>query len=203
MNCRNPSSTCTGVWNDIPKGIPPRGFYYREAPIKVLAVAKNPGHPLLGEQELYRGLTGKDLFQAYRKHQEILYPNPDQVHEPSIRFHKTLFRYLSVFLEIPQDDIYLHAAHTNLVKCSTPDERAKLDPKAMAQCYSQYFKAELDLLRPRVLLALGREVEKFLISRKTDHQLPVVYIKHPSYRYRKEDEQRILTAIKRQIHSFL
>ncbi len=202
MNCANTVALCPGVWKNIASGIPPRGFFFKVAPVQLLDVAKNPGHPLKGkkdERKLYRGRTGGDLFRAYRDYQQKLYPDPGQVREPSIRFHKTLFRYISYFLDIPPTDIYLHAAHTNLVKCSTRNEQSRLKQKTMEQCYAQYFLAELDLLRPKVLLALGREVERFLVERQSDHGLPVVYIKHPSYRYRREDEARILGGIKQQI----
>ena len=156
-----------------------------------------------GEPELFRCRTGTDLFRAYRDYQERLYPDPGKVREPSTRFHRTLFRYISYFLDTPHADIYLHAAHTNLVKCSTPNEQSRLSATTMAQCYRQYFLTELDLLRPKVLLALGREVERFLLARQVDHGLPVIYIKHPAYRYRSEDEARILDDIKRQITAYL
>ena len=199
MNCANTPAVCQGVQKDIRNGIPPRGFFFKTAPVKLLVVAKNPGHTMQGESDLYKGQTGRDLFKAYRNFQENYYFNPNRIREPSTRFHKTLFRYISFFLDIPQKDIYLHIAHTNLVKCSTPDEQAKLNPKTMNECYMRYFHAELGLLRPRVLLALGREVEKFLTTRRSDHNLPVIYIKHPSYRYRREEEARILEGIKDQI----
>jgi len=194
---------CPGIWKNIPAGIPPRGFFFKVAPVKLLVVAKNPGHPLKGEVDLYRGRIGSDLFFAYRRFQKKVYPDPGKIREFSTRFHKTLFRYISYFLDIPHTDIYLHAAHTNLVKCSTRDEQARLKPKTMMECYTQYFRTELELLRPKVLLALGREVERFLIERQTDHNLPVVYIKHPSYRYRREEEKQILSDIKQQIVAHL
>jgi len=203
MNCTNTVSVCPGVWKDIASGIPPRGFYYKAAPVKLLVVAKNPGHPMKGEPELFRGRTGSELFRAYRDYQCRLYPDPGKVREPSTRFHKTLFRYISFFLDIHSSDIYLHAAHTNLVKCSTPDEQARLNAKTMERCYAEYFRVELDLLHPKVLLALGREVERFLMERQADHGLPVVYVRHPAYRYPRNDEARILGDIKRQITTHL
>jgi len=203
MNCANTPSHCPGIWKNIPAGVPPRGFFFKVAPVKLLVVAKNPGHPLKNEVGLYCGRSGRDLFLAYRQFQEKVYPDPGKIREFSTRFHKTLFRYISYFLDIPGTDIYLHAAHTNLVKCSTRDEQARLKPKTMMECYTQYFRTELELLRPKVLLALGREVERFLIERQTDHNLPVVYIKHPSYRYRREEEKQILSDIKQQIVAHL
>lgn len=203
MNCENTAALCPGIWKDIPAGVPPRGFRFQVAPVKLLVVAKNPGHPLQGETDLFRGRSGADLLRAYRRFQQDLYPDPRRVREPSTRFHATLFRYIAYFLDIPPTDIYRHAAHTNLVKCSTPDEQAKLNPKTMAQCYRQFFREELRLLRPKVLLALGREVERFLLKMQPDHALPVVYVKHPSYRYSKASEPQILGAIKQQITAHL
>jgi len=203
MNCLNTASLCPGAWKDIPAGVPPRGFFCQVAPVKLLIVAKNPGHPLLREREHYQGRSEYELYRAYQRFQENLHSTADQFREPSMRFLKTLFRYISFFLDIPNNDIYLHAAHTNLVKCSTPDERGRLDRKTMGQCYPQYLRAEIDLLRPKVLVALGREVERFLRRNRLDHGLPVIYIKHPSHRYPKEDEQQILTGIKRQILTHL
>jgi len=203
MNCGNTALQCPGIWKNISAGLPPRGFFFKVAPVKLLIVAKNPGHPLKGEVDLYRGRIGSDLFFAYRRFQKKVYPDPGKIREFSTRFHKTLFRYISYFLDIPGTDIYLHAAHTNLVKCSTRDEQARLKPKTMMECYTQYLRTELELLRPKVLLALGREVERFLIERQTDHNLPVVYIKHPSYRYRREEEKQILSDIKQQIVAHL
>lgn len=143
MNCTTSEAVCPGVWKDIARGIPPRGFFSKMAPVKLLAVAKNPGHPLEGERDRLRGRTGGDLFRAYRAFQESFYPDPGQIREPSTRFHTTLFRYLCFFVDIPRPDIYLHVAHTNLVKCSTPDEQAKLIERTTAQCYEQCFRREV------------------------------------------------------------
>jgi hypothetical protein len=56
-----------------------------------------------------------------------------------------------------------------------------------------------------VLLALGREVYNFLNEKQIKAELgkPVIYIKHPSYYYRKEQEREILEKRKAEIHKYL
>jgi hypothetical protein len=204
MNCPNTEVQCKGILKDIPGGIPPRGFLYMAAPIKILVVSKNPGHPLPGEQAKYVGKSGESLFLAYRNHQNDVYYHLHEIKDRSVIFHKNLFSYLSYFLDIENDvdTIYQYAAHTNLVKCSTVGEQDKLARSTMEECYQKYFIEELKLLQPKVLLALGHEVEKFLIKKKSQHGLPVVYIKHPSYHYSKENKDRILAEKKEEILAY-
>lgn len=203
MNCANTTVQCPGTWKDIPSGIPPRGFFFQDVPVKILVVGKNPGHPLKGETKELAGHKGRDLYVACHGMQERHYADLITIREPSTTFHTNLFRYLSYFLDVPESEIWKHAALTNLVKCSAPGERDSLDPKTKNECYTRYFVRELYVLKPKVLLALGREVEKFLRSRATGHRLPVVYIKHPSYYYRKDIEARILLSLKNEIRSVL
>jgi len=204
-SCMNCSINCSGVWIDIKNGIPPRGFYYQHSPIDILVVSKNPGHPLAGESLLFKGKTGVELFEAYRKFQKKLYNNLNDNTEQSTRFHKNLYRYLSNFLDIPNtlDKIYSYVAHTDLLKCSTYDEQKVINNKMFEVCYKKYFLKEIELLKPKILLALGREVERFLIKKKSEHNIPIIYIKHPSYYYRKEDEQKILELKKMEIRQIL
>lgn len=216
MNCTNTEKECKGILKDFSKGIPPRGFKYNKAPVKILAVSKNPGHPLKGEPEKYLGKTGISLYEAYRQHQFETFNNLDKLNDKSLVFHKNLFRYLSFFVgltknvnsfsDVPNnvDSIYEQAAHTNLVKCSTIGERDRLDKTTMNICSEKYLLNEIRLLQPKVLLALGGEVNKFLNNMKKEHELPpIIRIKHPSYFYRKDLEIEILTDIKNQIKKFL
>lgn len=202
MNCANTTAQCPGTWKDVPRGIPPRGFFFQRVPVKILVVGKNPGHPLQGETKELTGRDGRDLYVACHTMQERHYADLLAIRERSITFHTNLFRYLSYFLDVPESEIWNHAALTNLVKCSTPGERDLLDQKTMSECYSRYFVRELAVLRPQVLLALGREVEKYLRSRAAEHRLPVVYIKHPSYYYRRDAEAQILLSLKNGIRGF-
>ncbi len=205
INCQNTGLHCPGIWKDFRNGIPPRGFYFQNVPVKILIVGKNPGHPLSGESEYYVGRTGRDLLNSHRKFQEKYIPSPNSCQEPPTTFHNNLFRYLAFFLDVPEDKIFLYVARTNLLKCSTPDEQAKLRSikVTVEECYRKYFLAELRIFQPKVILALGRDVEKFLKKKAPMHKLPVIYVKHPSYPYSWEMEEIELTKIKEQISSYL
>lgn len=202
MNCNNTTQICPSTWKNFKKGIPPRGFHFESAKVELLVVGKNPGHPLKGEEKYFIGKTGKQLYNAYMKLHSIYYKDLNTFKEPSNTFHKNLFRYLSFFLDVPESKIYSKAAHTNLVKCSSRSERGKLKQLTINECYTKYFLEELTLFKPKVLLALGKEVFNFLQRRKTDFNIPIVYIKHPSYFYRKEEEQGILEDKKSEIRQY-
>lgn len=203
MNCDVPVSRCTGVWKDIPGGVPPRGFFYTTTPVSILVVAKNPGHPFVHEIEALRGKSGATLFKAFREFQTLPPPTAGDVDASSGRYHRNLQEYLAFFLDLPEKELARHVAHTNLVKCSTMGEQAKLSQAAMEECFTTYLSRELKLFRPRVLLALGREVERFLVSKVGQHGLPVIYVKHPSYYYARAKRLSILTAIKAEIAQHL
>jgi uracil-DNA glycosylase len=174
--------------------------------VKILVVSKNPGHPLKGEPEKYIDRSGNDLLDAYREHQDVTYNNLEKTKDKSLVFHKNLFRYISFFLDIPNnvDSIYENMAHTNLVKCSTIGERDRLDKTTKKICFEKYLLDEIRLLQPKVLLALGGEVATFLNRMKKEYELPpVIRIKHPSYYYRKEIEKETLLQIKDRINKCL
>ena len=66
----------------------------------------------------------------------------------------------------------------------------------MDECYKNHLVREIEFFKPRVVFALGREVEKYLKKFEKNGQFKVVYIKHPSYHYRKELRQIKIADIK-------
>ncbi|MGH8524468.1 MAG: uracil-DNA glycosylase family protein [Gammaproteobacteria bacterium] len=200
MNCPKEVGRCPGTWRDIPGGVPPRGFRDGKPGVQLLVVAKNPGHPLNGEREALSGHTGRELLTAYRAFQETFKAKGPA--EASGRFHRNLRRYLEYFLECEGPQLEAIVASTNLVKCSSPNERAPLQRRTMVECYDTYLRKEVALMRPKVVLALGNEVRDFL-NRQKDLGVPVIGIKHPSYFYRRDLEAGILAEIKRKIQQAL
>lgn len=168
-------------------------------------VGKNPGHPLPGEKNKYKGKMGFELFNEYRYHLK-LYEEINNLKDRSLIFHKNLFRYLSSIRGIKNDSktIYQYYAHTNLVKCSTIGEQDKLNKDTIEICYNKYFTKEIEFFKPKILLALGREVEKYLLKKIDDHKvLNIIYIKHPSRPMSKKLEPKILLEIKKQVDRIL
>ncbi len=91
MNCANTIAQCPGTWKDILGGIPPRGFFFQEVPVKILVVGKNPGHPLRGETKELVGREGRDLYVTCHGMQERHYADLLVKREPSTTFHANLF----------------------------------------------------------------------------------------------------------------
>lgn len=203
MNCANSQKECPGIWKNFKEGIVPRGFYFQKIPIKLLVVAKNPGHLLKKEREYYVNKNRIKLLENHFKFHKDYYSNFDDFKERSNTFHKNLFRYISSFLDLPKKEIYSQIAHTNLVKCSTKNETEKLNKKSMMACFKKYLLEEIKILKPKVILALGKEVYNFLKKYQYEFNLPIVYIKHPSYFYKKSEEKNILSKIKKEIEGYL
>lgn len=200
----------------------PRAFEFSLSPRpKLLVVAKNPGHPLdkLGECQFYVGRTGEDLFKSYLKWREHFLTTVLASKDNSLKYHKNRNRYLRFILGYsnrlePYDEysrrildtnvvredhtkVMRSVAMTNLFKCSTRNEQEKLKASDVAPCYNKFFLKEVNLFRPRAILALGNEVYNILRKLDTVRRLPpVVGIRHPSYFYAKQSEAEKLKQVK-------
>jgi uracil-DNA glycosylase family 4 len=94
------------------------------------------------------------------------------------------------------DKVYI----TNLVKCSAKGN--KVDSKYLDYCYDN-FKKELDIVKPKMIIALGTPVYSYL-----QHVLPVEYLTnlkhifHPTYwsGYHKMSKQNYADMILALIH---
>jgi|GEM_PF-2317660 len=69
---------------------------------------------------------------------------------------------------------------TNLVKCSTPDN--KIIQEQFNAC-KFHLKHEIEMLKPKIIVALGDHVYNFLISSKLFPTHNIVKIYHPAYQY--------------------
>jgi uracil-DNA glycosylase len=83
---------------------------------------------------------------------------------------------------------------TNLVKCST--DTNKIDDINMNNCFD-IFAAEIELVRPKTVVALGNQVYDYLKTRIKDAKL--VKIHHPNYylSYRRQELKDYFVEIER------
>jgi len=208
--CRNTEKQCPGIRNSNETGWIPRGFFTEDNPskIEIMGVCKNPGHLINGEAELYKNRPGIEIARIHLNFAKSTFNGLlDSIPgaRRSTTFHKNLIRYLSYFLDVPKAEVFNHAVYTNLVKCSTHGERDVLNGVTMHNCFSQHLLREINYFQPKVLIAFGREVENFLLNAKVHGRiaLPIIYVKHPSYFYKREEESYELEMIKNRIIEFI
>jgi len=203
MSCDNTHKKCPSILKDNNKGYVPRGFYfeppYFKSPRKILVVANNPGKLAKGEEKQYENKKELKLVNAHLKVQRRL--------EERSNFHKKLKgTYLPEILNLPRDKIFNHSALTNLVKCSakTGGMLAEFDP-TVEECFRKWFLEELQLLKPKVILALGKPTERFLKKKSDEMRIPsecIIYVKHPSRGgYSRESEGEELRKIKEKLEN--
>jgi hypothetical protein len=201
--CPNSARECPGVVNAPRDGCPPRGFFSAASPgsVSILVVGKNPGHLLETERSLYLGKSPPEIAAAHlafagRGLTGGLDSHPGA--SRNLRFHRNVVRYLTVLLAAPPAAVLRQVAFTNLVKCSTLGEQDRLAGRTMRECYQRHLRREIEFFGPRMLLALGREVERFLRAAQAMERapVPVLYIKHPSYNYSRATEAGILEALR-------
>ena len=183
-----------------------------------MVVAKNPGHPLNGECNYFKGKTGEDLLKAKEEFDREKYERIRATNDRSLRYHKNLRRYLRYFLGMSrkletyekyqhsycsehEKEIFQHVALTNLFKCSTANEQERIRTESFQTCYDKYLAREIRLWRPKVILALGEEVLRFL--EKQNLTVPLISVRHPSYFYRRAEERSILRGVKKELAKIL
>ena len=203
VNCPNTEKECPGIWRDIAKGVVPDGFYCETVPVDVLVVGKNTGHPDDSELKIYPGLTGDALYKRMWEKQAEHFQNGGFAASDDL-FSRKPSEYLCEILGVENKDLFSRIAFTNLVKCRTPVESGNtLDNKTVENCFETYLKREVELLKPKAILALGRDAEHFLLRKSWSIGVPVLFLKHPSRPLKKEEKQKILNGIRDEINYFI
>lgn len=111
-------------------------------------------------------------------------------------------------MKIPREEVYI----CNVLKCRPPDN-ATPNPEQVAQC-EPYLRKQLALLRPRVIIALGKTAAQTLLKndlsmarmRGTWHEyegIPLRATYHPSYLLRKPEDKRLVWDDIKEVLRFL
>ncbi|MEH2206371.1 MAG: uracil-DNA glycosylase family protein [Nostoc sp.] len=216
VNCKNSERECPNTLNmnrlnnelnNPALDSPPRGFYTEGNPenIQVMLIAKNPGHIINAEIGYYRG-SPKDIAQKHIDWNRGLFTGNATTkpgEKGNLVFHKNILNYMSTILDVDQGEVFKYCVLTNLVKCSTIGEQDKLKKNTIKNCFQCHLMREMTFFNPKVIIAFGREVEKFLHSYKSLHGKPVIYVKHPSYHYKKDEKDSKIVIIKSEIRKYL
>lgn len=176
---------CAGIANDPTKGIIPRSYFlHRDTEkINVLIVSKNPGPSPTWEQQIYRGMPPEQRATTQLEIIEKLFTGRAQV---SSRYFANLLDWMAVVLDVRPsvEEVFRYAALTALVKCqSSIDPHASLPGETLHTCANRHLLREIELLQPKILIALGDEAYKHLMRPgvRQKHKLPVSKMQHPSW----------------------
>ncbi len=207
-NCPNTCRDCPGI--NRSKFNPPRGFFNAtlSGRADVLVVGKNPGHAVPSETKRYKAATGKrNLTQLTQNFARDCFLAPEKIEEgksQSLRFHRNLIACLTEILQMPTLKLFKKVAYTNLVKCSTTNEQGSLSSKLMRECGHRFLLKEIALIKPKVIIALGDEVDRFLHHRDVRLGLPpVLYLKHTSRYLSKIKRAETLERLRREVRKLL
>lgn len=189
---------CTGIIRDADSHIP-RGFFTLAEPgdeISLLVVGQNPGQPHgAAEAGLYSGLSPS---QATRKHLQFVKECfLGGIGKP---FHRRLLDWLCDLLKVSSSEVFRQVVYTNLVKCSTPDNKV---PRRdlVSTCYAQHLRREIAAWQPRIVVGLGTTTCKALPDLLRNLPIKVHSLPHPSHRERGNYHRSYLEDIRRALAS--
>lgn len=162
--------------------------------------APPPGTPLAGFyheikdcQKCPLGQTRKQfVFGSGNGDAEIMFigeaPGADEDRQglPFVGRSGQLLTKILAGIKLQRDDVYI----ANILKCRPPGNRDPL-PLEVEQC-SPYLHKQIEMIRPKILVALGRVAAQTLLNtdtslgrmRKTVHQyrgIPLIVTYHPAY----------------------
>lgn len=177
---------CAGVDNDPVAGVMGRSFYcpFDPANVTLLMVSKNPGQGSVEEAEIYRPLDGVRRVSAHESFVKDRFEGRNTL--ITSRYHANILSWVSVILgvEPEHDAVFRKAALTALAKCqSIADKTEKLPEATQMTCAENFLFAEIELIKPKFLLALGGDAYRFLCAPDvvSRHKLPVGNLYHPSW----------------------
>jgi hypothetical protein len=182
---------CEGIIRDTNTYIP-RGFYTQAKqgdPISVMAIAQNPGRPMFIQKEGYKGLTPQQAAERHFRFVQMCF-----LGDQGKLFHNRLLDWLCDLLDEQPSTVFQKVVYTNLVKCSTPENKMPKRP-VVAACYVQNLRAEIAYWNPTAIIGLGGRTWDALRSLGIPyHQMP-----HPSHReesdYHRPFLERVRTAL--------
>ena len=121
----------------------------------------------------------------------------DRLGEPFVGRAGQLLNLMLQAIGLKREEVYI----ANIVKCRPPNNRDP-KPEEVAAC-EPYLKAQIELLKPRIILAVGRVSAHNLlrtqervgalrgrVHRYADTDIPVVVTYHPAYLLRSPHEKR-------------
>jgi hypothetical protein len=177
---------CQGIHNEPATGIMGRSFYcpFDVSGISLLLVSKNPGISSPLENRIYAPLTDRERVTAHEDFVKDRFLGTNTI--ITSRYHENILQWVAVILKVEptHDAIFRRTAMTALVKCHSLQDKTKNLPKRTKDvCSDAFLYSEINIIRPKFLIALGDEAYKYLIHSdiQSRHKLPVERLYHPSW----------------------
>jgi len=165
--------SCAGIIRDHDTNIP-RGFFTEAnagGQITLMVVGINPGQPMESEKGIYNQSTDKDKANAHINFARKSFSGEGKT------FHRRLLAWISEILEKNPEEVFREVVYTNLVKCTTPNN--KMPSKELSKiCFAQNLQKEILFWRPLVIVALGNTCDAMLSTLGVDHMT----LPHPAHR---------------------
>jgi uracil-DNA glycosylase len=165
---------CSDIIRDGNSNIP-RGFYTEAQlgdPIDLMVVGINPGQAMDSEQGIYSGLSPRKQATTHLDFAGLSFEPPY-----GKTFFKRLAKWLSYVLGVSEKAVFKRVVYTNMVKCSTPHNKRPIWETRLT-CYQHHLSREIDVWKPRMVVALGPECGKYLASLGIKFE----FLPHPSHR---------------------
>lgn len=177
---------CAGVENEPATGKMGRSFYCpgKTSDVDILLVSKNPGISDPRENGLYAPLDERSRVFEHEDFVRKRFLGTNTI--ITSQYHANIIAWVSVILGVPTNhaSVFSRVAMTALVKCHSAGQKtAALSKETKNICAGAYLYAEIDLIKPKFLLAMGTEAYNYLTipAVRSKHLLPVGKLYHPSW----------------------
>ena len=161
---------CRSVTLGRDKGVIPRWIGGNLKNPDLMVVGLNPGKCDTTERFLYKEFMNGDASLIHRFTNHCLL-------DPGSSKSNYLVRLTGFLKEVFSENDFLEKVYiTNLVKCES-DINGVVDSETQAHCFEKFLREEIALLKPKAILALGKEVYRLLQDRGVKN---VVICPHPS-----------------------
>jgi hypothetical protein len=177
---------CQDIHNEPATGIMGRSFYcpFDVSGVSLLLVSKNPGISRQHENRIYAHLTDRERVTEHEKFIKGRFLGTNRI--INSRYHENILQWVAIILAVEptHDAIFRRTAMTALVKCQSQQDKTKKLPKSTKDiCSDTFLYSEINIIRPKLLLALGDEAYKYLTQSdiQSRHKLPVDRLYHPSW----------------------
>jgi uracil-DNA glycosylase len=176
----------SSVQNEPAAGIMGRSFYcpFDVSEISLLLVSKNPGISDPRENRIYAPLTDRERVKAHEDFVRNRFLGTNTI--ITSRYHEHILQWIAIVLAVEptHDAIFHRTAMTALVKCHSQQDKTKTLPKSTKNiCSDAFLYSEINIIRPKFLIAVGDEAYKYLNQSdiQSRHKLPVERLHHPSW----------------------